>query len=150
MASPVYPKPVTPTWPSLQKAYGDWLFKELGMGLPQYPGQINTDLSKTMLPSVWGGWNPGGMPGQAQSFQNIYSQGGMSGYPLQLMHNMAQFGGTGGPGNYGMSNLMQFGAAGQAGAPLQQLAFGRPNPAMSYLAPFLMHGAYKTPTIPGF
>lgn len=152
MADPVYPKAVSPTWPQIQKAYGDWLFKEMGMGLPSYPNQLSPDISKTMLPGVWGGWQPNVSDRISGNINNVYQQGGMQGWPLSLMHNMAQFGGTGGPGNYGMSNLMQFGAAGQAGAPMQQRAWGRPSPALSYLAPFMtmgMHG-YNSPTIPGF
>lgn len=109
-------------------------------GASGYPNPLSPNINNTMLPGVFGSYSPttqgtdwtsqmlsGGAFNSGQSpfstpQSNMQQYGGIGGYPLDLLHGMAQFGGTGGPGNYGMSNLMQFGAAGQAGQPLNNMA----------------------------
>lgn len=166
MPDPIYPKPSPPVWPQLQQQFGDWLFSQLGLGLPKYGGQLSPDLSQTRLPDVWKAWQPmdagtmflansiSGKNPLQQQFADTFQWGGVKGKPLDAMRNMTLFGGTGGPGNYAMSNLLQFGAASPAGQWLNQGAQGY-GPSFNYLAPFLAMGAgggggaYHSPTIPG-
>lgn len=91
-------------------------------GLPGYQGQLSPSFSDTILPSIYGAYNPqtagAGLysalqpiQANAQSFMNsvpnvansIQQTGGMGGAPTSMMNRMAQ---TGSPG--GMNYLLPF------------------------------------------
>lgn len=175
-----------PMFPEGQQAFASWLFGGLGQkpdggwslgGATPYPGSLYPALENTILPSVWGAWQPqdagqqmlamflgqGMSPGSQTNVNNMFQYGGPAGWPTELMHNMAQFGGAGEPTNF-MSNIMQFGAptkqagqpmqqiaqtggAGQWGQMLQAMALGQNNPMLQYLQPFLGGKPYTAPAM---
>lgn len=110
------------------------------IGTPGYGGPTSPDINSTILPNVYGNWQPwnagtgyianrlsqptaGQLNPAFQTAQsNMAQYGGIGGYPTQLLHGMAQYGGTGGPGNIGMANLLQFGAPSVAGQPIANMA----------------------------
>lgn len=131
-----------PMFPQGQQAFAQWLFGNVGQGMPAYAADLFPNLATTLLPSVWGAYNPqmGNDPGSAglmqllaqnsqapgmppemrQLFDNIKQYGG-NGYPGQQMSLQQQFGGSGAPATM-MSNVAQFGMPSAVGRPVQQMA----------------------------
>lgn len=125
-----------PMFPQGQQAFAQWLFGNVGQGLPAYAADLFPNLATTMLPSVWGAWSPQmsdpgtmglmsllgqGMPQQLmQSFNNMQQYGGL-GYPGHQMSLAEQYGGSGKPAE-AMSNVMQFGMPSAAGQPVLDMA----------------------------
>lgn len=125
-----------PMFPQLQNAFSQWLFGNVGQGLPAYAADLFPNLATTILPQAWGAWNPQmsdpgtlglmnlltqGMPQQVQTmFNNIGEYGGI-GYPGRMMSMAQQFGGSGAPAT-SMSNIMQFGMPGAVGQPVLDMA----------------------------
>lgn len=132
---------------------------------PQY---MSPDIKSTMLPQVWGGWNPQGSPGMQAMDKTL---GGIDPYKMDPnLATMMRWGGPQGPGTDAMNNFSQFGASGPAGQfannlaqfgiasetsgrPLVDLAYGKfdSGPA-AILAPFLSAvsgsgGGYRAPSI---
>jgi hypothetical protein len=137
----IQPYPLTPIWPQTQQSFGDWLFGWIGKGMESYPEQLNTDLSKTMLPQVWGAWQPSnsGMSYLQNMLTAPAQQGGVgigqaSPYSSMLMNR----GGTGGVGNQMMQQMAQYGAPSQAGAYVgNQAQYGVTSKALGdLLAPY--------------
>jgi hypothetical protein len=123
-------------FPQGQQAFAQWLFGNVGQGLPAYAADLFPNLATTILPSVWDRWKPEpddagtqgllqllsqGMPRELQSmFGNMMQYGGQ-GWPGQQMSLAAQYGGAGAPAT-AMSNVMQFGMPSAAGQPVLDIA----------------------------
>lgn len=167
-----------PTWPQGQETFGDWLFSGFEQNesggwdlkpLDAYPGPVNPQ-QNPILNELFNNWSPtdagsemlfnqlqGGManPQFGQAFNDMRAYGGMAGYPLDLMHSIAQFGGTGGVGSKSMGNALRFGApSSEASQPMQNVlatgvasegsggalrdrALGNPTAASGYLSQFI-------------
>lgn len=154
-----------------QKAWNAWQPMDAGtMNLADYitnkSGPDPTINRYTQNTAQYGGVGGYGL----DLMHNMAQYGAASQVPAQYLNNMAQFGGTGGAGNQAMAAALQYGSPSQAagqyvnnmaqqgiasagsGTPLQNLAYGGPSPAMSYLQPFMnMAGAaanYRPPSVP--
>lgn len=125
-----------PMFPQLQNSFAQWLFGNLGQGLPSYAADLFPNLASTILPSVWNRWKPEpddpgsqglmsllsqGMPNELRTmFGNMMEYGGL-GYPGRMMSTAQQFGGSGQPA-VNMSNISQFGMPGPVGQPVLDIA----------------------------
>lgn len=163
----VLPGKTPPISPGLQNAWYTFLMQNVGMPSPAYPGEINADPSKTLLPRVQDAWQPmdagtmslakmisGGlsMGPAGDTLAQAQKWGGTGGIGNQYMNLMAQFG-TPSEAGRGVANLSQYGVSSkESGQPLIDLAYGSPTGPAAFLAPFLMHGAqpsaYQAPNIP--
>ena len=133
----------SPIWPELQASFGNWLnnqFYQYNGWQEAFPSELNVGLSDTMLPAIWGSWNPNGGSGQNflssylggtgyqmdprinQAFQTALEWGGPAGQGTKYMNNIAQWGGTGGLGNSGMTNAANTGTPTGAGNPVLDMS----------------------------
>lgn len=128
-----------PMFPQGQQSFANWLFGNVGQGLPAYAADLFPNLATTMLPKVWGQWQPQmsdpgtlglmsllsqgsqGMPDELKThFNNMMQYGGV-GRPGEMMSLAQQYGGSGEPAKY-MSNVMQYGMPGPVGQPVKDIA----------------------------
>ena len=114
----------SPIYPGLQKAFGNWLLSNVGQTVQPYGQPLSPDLSKTMLPNVWSGYNNISPQGIHNDVANLWERG------MQPITNQLQsWGGPAGPGTNAQSLMMQYGSPSQVGQYLSNVAqFGTASP----------------------
>ena len=144
----VSPVAADPMFPNVQKSFGEWLASQFTKdeagtttgvkGATPYPGDVNFDISKTILPQVWGNWSPnnagtdaisGMLPSLSQPNQQVQSminsilaQGGTGGPITDNMNRMASTGYGTGAGSQALANIQQFGSPSPGGDALRAVS----------------------------
>ncbi len=130
----ISPYTQTPMYPALQKSFGDWLLGQFKTneqgettgvsGATPYTGQINVDLSQTILPGVFGSWTPNNSAAQSltnllqlaqpnqmsEMWQNMVNWGGLPGQTTDIMRQFSNAGVGYGIGSRSLANIFDYGA----------------------------------------
>jgi hypothetical protein len=155
----VTPQQLPSQWPDLTYGMGRFLSNQFNSssgeptlyGVTPFPGQLSPNVNQTILPNVYGNWQPWNAGNMYMA--DILANKNPVGTEDPRLANMMKWGGTGGPGNNAMSLAMQYGAPSQAGQYVANLAqFGAGSQGMANLMqPFLSGQGgvnYRPPPIP--